>query len=453
MRAEADPERYFGGGPVHAKLLGSVSSELEDILAAFANLVAAHEASREEPEGEEDPENFRCTDCVDCRACRFCTSCERCADCTYCDACSDCEGCTQSRELIACADCSQSNLSAYCERSSYLTLCLDCEGCVQCFGCVGMTDAEFCILNEKYKRSAYFKKVAQLRKLLDAKLTEGWMPPWIEGAEPEEEPLPPPPPIETVAPREPEPEPEPEPEDEPEPELEPYEEPERAATPTSPAQPELYIEPEPASPEPGAPVVTPVAPTEPLRAAEPRTGVATPNRIDPYAERTSLLPDTGPAPLEHTGSWPPVDSRSARSMDRESRGRESWEELFEPDELPPPRAQPPATLEPVVDAVSKRFTTTAPPEPEPEPEQEPQPTRSGPRWGQATSASSRFERRTPAAPSHRPPARDADAPAPEPDTREQGGPPAGFLGEIPDPPSSPEVTGGLRIAKRPRRRR
>lgn len=396
-----------------------MSSELEDILAAFANLVAAHEASRVEPDDEEDPENFRCTDCVDCRTCRFCTSCERCTDCTYCDACSDCEGCTQSRELIACADCSQSNLSAYCERSSYLTLCLDCEGCVQCFGCVGMTDAEFCILNEKYKRSEYFKKVAQLRQLLDAKLTEGWMPPWVEAEaedEAEEEPLPAPPPIEVVAPRKAEPE-----------------------------------EAEPEASEPvveAVPVVTPVSPTEPLRVEEPRTDVAAPGRIDPYAERTSLL-ETGPTPLERTGSWPPVDSRSARSMDRETRGRESWEELFEPDELPPTRAKAPAVPEPVEDPVSERFTTK--PASEPTPASESDPARSGPRWGQAASSSSRFERRPPDAPATRPVESPADPPAPA--KRDRGGPPAGFLGEIPDAPSSPEVTGGVRVAKRPRRRR
>ena len=164
-----------------------MSSELEDILVAFSRLVEEHEASREDaPEGE-DPENFRCEGCVDCVACRFCTACERCSNCTYCDACSDSADCTQSRECVACADCSQSNLSAYCEKSSYLTLCLDCDNCIQCFGCVGLSGAEFHILNEPFKRGAYFKKVAELSKLLDAKLTQGWMPPWAEDA-PDEEP-------------------------------------------------------------------------------------------------------------------------------------------------------------------------------------------------------------------------------------------------------------------------
>lgn len=371
-----------------------MSSELEDILAAFSRLVEEHEASREGP-AEEDPENFRCTDCVDCVACRFCTACERCSNCTYCDACSDCADCTQSRECIACAECSQSNLSAYCERSSYLTLCLDCEGCVQCFGCVGLTDAEFHILNKPYKRSVYFKKVAELRKLLDVKLTEGWQPPWVaeveletsasEDAEVDEEPE-----VEDEpAPEQPEVADEPEPEEvEPEPEV--AEEPE--------SEPEDEPEPEPEVEEP-EPEVEESEPAVESPAAAPR-------RIDPYTDRTSRLVD----PMEH--SWPPVDAASARSMDQADDS--PWEDLFEPDELPPPR---PRASEP------KPAETTTP---------------AGPKPG-------RFERLI------------AETTGTKPAQRSE--PPASFLGEVPEPPAeateaeeAPRSASRLRRAKRPPRR-
>lgn len=353
-----------------------MSSDLEDILAAFTRLVEEHEETREgAPEGE-DPENFRCTDCVDCVACRFCTSCERCSNCTYCDACGDCADCTQSRECTACAECSHSSVSAYCEKSSYLTLCLDCDACVQCFACVGLSGAEFHILNQPYKRSAYFKKVAELRKLLDVKLTEGWMPPWVEEDEPE-------------------PTEEPDPVEEPEP---------------------VGEEPEPDPPVMRAAtgVPTPANPETTL-SGDPNTEVAelgAPRRVDPYTDRTSRLPDVA----SHTGSWPPTDAQTARSMDREARGNEPWEDLFEPDELPPPR---PAAPKP-------EATTEAP----------------KPRVG-------RFDRLvTPA----QQPETAPEPPPPAPKPRDE--PPPSFMGRVPSPPSppsDPESTGSIRRAKRPRR--
>ena len=388
----SEPDASRSGPGFRAKLGAPVSSELEDILAAFSRLVAEHEASREEGPEEEDPENFRCTDCVDCVSCRFCTYCERCSNCTYCDACSDCAGCTQSRECIACADCSQSNLSAYCEKSSYLTLCLDCDGCIQCFACVGLSGAEFHILNEPYKRSAYFKRVAELRKLLDVKLTEGWMPPW--SAEPLEEPtpLPPPPAARTVAPEEPVPAPE-----------EPV-----------PAPEDPVPDPEETVPDP-----------EDTLTGDPSTQVGergAPRRVDPYTDRTSRLPDV-PVVIETTGSWPPVDARSARSMDRETVSNEPWEELFEPDELPPPRPRARRPERPSGEP-------QAPPPPPPEaPPKAPRP--------------GRFDRLvTP---------RELDR---EPEPAKPAEPPPAFMGRVPspqDPPSDPESTGSIRRAKRPRR--
>ncbi len=487
-------------------------SELEDILQAFGSLVAEHEKTTGQ-DGDEDDEdtNFRCVDCIECRACRFCTSCERCNDCTYCDACTDCAECTQSRECLACADCSQSSLSAYCERSSYLTLCLDCEGCVQCFACVGLSDAEFCILNQKYKRSVYFKKVAQLRMLLDAKLTEGWMPPWSAEVEPDEpEELPEPPSAQYgdaegshVALEA----------DEPsdagsadegraEPAIEDGAEERREDTPPEP-------EPEPEEDDRlfdgGAGVVTTIAP-------EPETQ---PMSIEPLAPdppaRAEGAGAESRARREHTGSWPPVDHHSARMMDREARTAEPWEELFEPDELPPPRVPvastpaEPGVPEPVADDASVSPSSPASgsvsePEPEPSTSSEtakPEPLLeavSGPsstsnpkskeslvppagtpadgdRWGRPGGGRSRWEQ----TPSGLPTWRDAAPSGPGESGSDQ--PPPGFLGTLPttaDPgpstepepppehtaragrparPTSPaEPAGGLRKARRPPRR-
>lgn len=371
-----------------------MSSELEDILVAFSRLVEEHEASREDGPEEEDPENFRCEGCVDCVACRFCTACERCSNCTYCDACSDSADCTQSRECVACADCSQSNLSGYCEKSSYLTLCLDCDNCVQCFGCVGLSGAEFHILNQPFKRGAYFKKVAELRKLLDVKLTEGWMPPWSEDAA-EEAP--------TV-------------EESPTPDEAPQLDAVPAVVPVQRAH----------SMEVTAPVVIEAEPS-----AEHHTEVATPavpRRVDPYTDRTSRLPEVS-APKEHTGSWPPADAKVARSMDRGTRSAESWEELFEPDELPPPRA-PAAEASP-----------TAEPKRIPEEPAEPA-TSAAPKRG-------RFDRLVTPRSSSEPASRASAPPAPE---LKRSEPPSSFMGQLPEPaPSDLESTGSIRRAKRPRR--
>ncbi|MGH1345907.1 MAG: hypothetical protein ACRBN8_30365 [Nannocystales bacterium] len=424
-----------------------MSSELEDILVAFSRLVEEHEASQEDAPEEEDPENFRCEDCVDCVACRFCTACERCTNCTYCDACSDSADCTQSRECVACADCSQSNLSAYCEKSSYLTLCLDCDNCVQCFGCVGLSGAEFHILNKPFKRGAYFKKVAELRKLLDAKLTEGWMPPWTDedGEEseqheeaPEDEFLEEDPLEEDLLGEEPLEEelPEEEPlgddeeqgsvEDRPADEA-PQEEP--ADEPALEAVPVVVPVERAHSMEVTAPVVLDGSPS-----GEGNTEVATPaapRRVDPYTDRTSRLPEVS-APREHTGSWPPTDAKVARSMDRGNRSSEPWEELFEPDELPP-RRTPPAEKSPTTETAPLLEEPGAPTPP-------PAPKRG------------RFDRLVtpPPPPGSGDPA--PAAPGPPTPTVKRSGPPSSFLGKLPEPaPSDPESTGSIRRAKRPRR--
>ncbi len=379
------------GWRFRAKVDTHVASELEDILVAFSRLVEEHEASQEEAPEDEDPENFRCEGCVDCVACRFCTACERCSNCTYCDACSDSADCTQSRECVACADCSQSNLSGYCEKSSYLTLCLDCDNCVQCFGCVGLSGAEFHILNEPFKRGAYFKKVAELRKLLDVKLTEGWMPPWVEDAEEREPAL--------------------------EEDLTPLEQPELQAVPAVHPVEQAH------SMEVTAPVVAQASPS-----GEPNTEVSTPavpRRVDPYTDRTSRLPEVS-APKEHTGSWPPADAKVARSMDRSRRSAEPWEALFEPDELPPPRT-------PAAEESPMTSTSTEPTEPS-------SPTE--PKRG-------RFDRLVTPPRSDEPASSPSDPPAPKAKRSE---PPASFLGKLPEPaPSEPEPQGGIRRAKRPQR--
>ncbi len=415
-----------------AKVTAYVSSELEDILVAFSRLVEEHEASRgADPEGE-DPENFRCEDCVDCVSCRFCTACERCTNCTYCDACSDSADCTQSRECVACADCSQSNLSGYCEKSSYLTLCLDCDNCVQCFGCVGLSGAEFHILNQPFKRGAFFKKVAELRKLLDVKLTQGWVPPWVEEASEDEEPEDEEP--EDEEPEEEEPEEEEPEEEEPEEddleEEEPEEDEPEEDEPEEDEPEEDDLEDEPvervveharaprAAMEATAPVVVRTGPAQD-RSTEVATS-PTRRRVDPYTDHTSVLPEVS-APKEHTGSWPPADAEVARSMDRGTRSSDGWEELFEPDELPPPRArvveESPATT-PVSDAPSA--------------------TKRG-----------RFDRLLAPAGSSEP-ASSASVPA-EAEVK-RAGTPSSLSGQRAQPePPDPESTGSIRRAKRPRR--
>ena len=160
-----------------------MGSALDEILAAFATLV---DAQPPEPEPVvASAGNFRCDGCVGCQDCRFCTQCDNCNDCTYCHACNDSLSLTQCRYCDACETLTQSDLCGECSGSSYLTLCLDCEDCVQCFGCVGLVGAEFHILNEKVPRKDYFKRVKALRAELDAKVREGWRPPWGEDPEAE----------------------------------------------------------------------------------------------------------------------------------------------------------------------------------------------------------------------------------------------------------------------------
>jgi len=142
-----------------------------------------------------------------------------------------------------------------------------------------------------------------------------------------------------------------------------------------------------------------------------------PRRVDPYTDRTSRLPDV-PVAIEATGSWPPIDARSARSMDREAGSNEPWEELFEPDELPPPRPR-----------------ARRPEPPDSEPEAPPPPaSRNAPRPG-------RFDRLVTPKETKPEPTKPAE-------------PPSSFMGRVPtpqSPPSDPESTGSIRRAKRPRR--
>ncbi|MBV1858951.1 MAG: hypothetical protein KUG77_11110, partial [Nannocystaceae bacterium] len=174
---------------------------------------------------------------------------------------------------------------------------------------------------------------------------------------------------------------------------------------------------------------------EGARSGEPSTEVATPavpRRIDPYTDRTSRLPEV-PAPREHTGSWPPADAEVARSMDRASPSSEPWEELFEPDELPPPRTRPaeaPPMTE-VTQLLEEPSESTA---------------AAAPKRG-------RFDRLVPGSPPSPEPGEPASAQR-TPPAREskRSEPPSSFLGQLPEPaPSDPESTGGIRRAKRPTR--
>jgi hypothetical protein len=50
--------------------------------------------------------------------------------------------------------------------SAYLVKCVGLSGCTYCFGCVGLSKKDFHILNEPYDRTAWFAKVAELRRAM-----------------------------------------------------------------------------------------------------------------------------------------------------------------------------------------------------------------------------------------------------------------------------------------------
>ncbi|MBC8067539.1 MAG: hypothetical protein IAG13_04325 [Deltaproteobacteria bacterium] len=157
-----------------------------------------------EPEAVQRPVdegNFRCVRCIGCNDCRFCVDSRDCSECTYCESCVACTGCTQSRGCRDCERTSHSASSRACDGCSYVTLCVGCEDCVHCFGCVGLSGAEFCILNEKHSRKDYQARIGELRTLLEGRIAEGWLPPWMDDE-----------PSAASAPPEPEPEPTPKPE-------------------------------------------------------------------------------------------------------------------------------------------------------------------------------------------------------------------------------------------------
>jgi hypothetical protein len=159
-----------------------VADALDEVLAAMQGLLDTPEQA---PEARrEDEGNFRCVGCVGCNDCRFCVDSRDCNDCTYCESCVGCTGCTQSRGCRDCERSSHSHASRACDDCSYVTLCVGCAECVHCFGCVGLSGAEFCILNEKLARKDYQARIGELRTLLERRMSQGWLPPWL-GDEPE----------------------------------------------------------------------------------------------------------------------------------------------------------------------------------------------------------------------------------------------------------------------------
>lgn len=130
---------------------------------AFRMLTRAHEGA-----SDHNPGSVACERCTRCRDCTFCKRSSQLVRCHYCvdaERCIDSTHCHHAVDLVACNHCVG---SSRCTRSAYLERCVDCTDCHYCFGCVGLDRAEFHILNEPYERSAYFKLVAQLTRVLPA---------------------------------------------------------------------------------------------------------------------------------------------------------------------------------------------------------------------------------------------------------------------------------------------
>lgn len=156
---------------------------LDELLEDLQSLLDAQESAPAERRPDEG--NFRCVRCEGCSNCRFCVECRDCDECTYCESSVGCRGCTQCR---ACADCertSHSMLSRACDDCSYVVLSVGCESCVHCFACVGLANAEFCVLNEQYSRRDYQARLAELRPVLDARMSKGWRPTFLRDDEDE----------------------------------------------------------------------------------------------------------------------------------------------------------------------------------------------------------------------------------------------------------------------------
>lgn len=171
---------------------------LDELLADLEALLDAQTAAPAPARADEG--NFRCVRCEGCCDCRFCVECRDCEECTYCESCIACRACTQCRGCRDCERTSHSALSRACDGCSYVVLSVGCEECVHCFGCVGLAKAEFCVLNEQHNRRDYQAKVAELRAILDARLSKGWRPAFLlDEAEREDEPAPEP----AAPPREP----------------------------------------------------------------------------------------------------------------------------------------------------------------------------------------------------------------------------------------------------------
>jgi hypothetical protein len=150
---------------------------LDELLADLEALLDAQTAAPAPTRVDEG--NFRCVRCEGCCDCRFCVDCRDCEECTYCESCVACRACTQCRGCRDCERTSHSALSRACDGCSYVVLSVGCDECVHCFGCVGLANAEFCVLNEQYNRRDYQAKVAELRAILDARLSTGWRPAFL----------------------------------------------------------------------------------------------------------------------------------------------------------------------------------------------------------------------------------------------------------------------------------
>ncbi|MEM9694141.1 MAG: hypothetical protein AAGA56_16450 [Myxococcota bacterium] len=127
---------------------------------AFQALLRQHERD------SDNPRSIACEDCAGCRDCTFCRRGQALTSCHYCiDAknCVDCVHCRDSSDLTACNHCQASHR---CSNCAYLEQCFECHNCTYCFGCVGLAGAEFHILNEPQERQTYFKRVAELSRLL-----------------------------------------------------------------------------------------------------------------------------------------------------------------------------------------------------------------------------------------------------------------------------------------------
>lgn len=126
---------------------------------------------------------FRTENCVgdhltECKNCYQCYDGFKLEDCLYnieANANNNCCDITVCFEAAWCYNCVQAPLNHNCNFLMHADYCSDSEFCAysknlkNCFGCVYLVNKEYYILNQPYSPEEYAKKIAQIKKELQAK--------------------------------------------------------------------------------------------------------------------------------------------------------------------------------------------------------------------------------------------------------------------------------------------